>query len=291
MTPEQRSRLTQLSRLWVDDPLVQGGFRRVQPGLWIHEQPISALVRLRTRRTDDARVRFTFEWGFFSPRFAEAMHYPPAPSTLTCALRAPIGRLLGDGRFDVWWAIASNGAVAREIAFEVRPVDPDHDTELRQAITERLVPLARSVTTVAAIVSRWQGLTGILNTGLADPDRTLELIRTPTVGASGSPWELGDVDALALPVVHVERDETSDDLLITFDDEVAHLHEDLVLGCLTYCSSFPNVQRADWQDREIIRLRGEAIDVTRLQDGLLEIIERALAARIGDETALDDDAT
>lgn len=68
------------------------------------------------------------------------MHYPPAPSTLTCALRAPTGRLLGDGRFDVWWAIASNGAVAREIAFDVRSVDPDHDTELRQAITE----LARS---------------------------------------------------------------------------------------------------------------------------------------------------
>ena len=288
MTPEQRSRLGQVTRTWVHEPLVANGFRRLKPRLWIHEHPISAVVKLWTRRGEDQVVLFTLEWGFFSPHFAAARHYSPEPDSVTSALRAPIGRLIGDGRFDIWWAVHPDGRITREAPFEHRDVDANHDDEVREAITRRLVPFAHSITTADDIASRLDDLRAVLSTGLVDADRTLDLIRGGAVEPP-APWAAVEFDSVAdLPVVHVEDDEPGPGLLVSFDDEVAHLHEDLVKQCLHHCRQFPGVRSAEWPDREIIHLSGEGIDGERLQVELLELVLAALDARAAEDASIDD---
>ena len=270
--------------------MIANGFRRSRSRFWIVEGPISTVVRLWTRRGLDAPL-FTLEWGFFSPEFASAMHFPTDPDTLTAALRAPIGRLLGDGRFDVWWAIYPDGAVQREAGAESVPVEPETDVELMTALTERIVPFARTITTVDALSARFTELAGMMQTGLADASRTLALIQgkndeNAVPGTAVSP----NTDMDALPPVFVEPAEGTHMLMVSFDDEIAHLHEDLVQRALTYCRGFPGVHEAVWSDREIISLSGKDIAIEPLQADLLRMVQDALEVRTAEDADDDGDS-
>lgn len=91
-------------------------------------------------------------------------------------------------------------------------------------------------------------------------------------------WLYSDDDA-ELDDVSIETAEGGDDVLVTFSDEVAHEHVDLVEQCLDRCRAFPGVEDAHWQDRELIVLRGAQIDRLRLQNELLSFVRGALASR------------
>ncbi|HEX2274359.1 MAG TPA: hypothetical protein VHG90_10855, partial [Acidimicrobiales bacterium] len=95
------------------------------------------------------------------------------------------------------------------------------------------------------------------------------------------PADLGEVS--------VELDEDDGDVIVSFDDEVAHEHGDLVEACVSRCSGFPGVEQADWEDRELIVLRGSDIDLRRLEQGLLAFVRARLANRSSAD-CLDDDA-
>jgi hypothetical protein len=275
--------LNELSRRWVREPLVANGFQAMKQRLWVSRNPISTVVRLWTQRDPDA-LKFTLEWGFFSPAFAQAMSWP---HTLTSALRAPIGWLLGDGRFDVWWAIRGDG-VFRQAGNEIRLINHESDTELRTAIADRLLPISRSVRTVTDLVDRFWELSRSFQTGLADKERTLNLIRgeydetklNRAAQEHGARLLNAVTDRLSL--VEVEPVEgRRHQFLITFSDVIAHNHADLVEQCLRHSTEFPGVDRAEWEDREVIIVWGEEIDAPQLQTELYRLVSGHLAEREG----------
>lgn len=92
-------------------------------------------------------------------------------------------------------------------------------------------------------------------------------------------WPSVDEDDVDLAEVSVEWDEDGNDLLVSFSDEVAHEHVDLVEACLERCRAFPGVVFAHWQDRELIVVRGVELDQRRLREGLLSFVRAALATR------------
>jgi hypothetical protein len=221
-------------------------------------------------------VLFNVECGLFSPAFAKAMHYSDDPDTLTSALRAPIGRLLPDGRFDVWWMIDSGGSVHRRAGGQLTPVDSETDSELKECIARVVVPMSRQNATVESLSERFFDLARSMQTGLADAAATLALVEGRDVGAlplKTTAAALVDEDEPTLPV-HVEKEEGGGVVLVTFDDEVAHFRGDIVERCLQYCQAFPGVSRAVWEDREVLRLvaTDTGIDIMRLQLDLLGMI-------------------
>lgn len=277
MTTQTR-RLQKAAAQWVHKPLVDAGFQSVaKKKRWVYRNPVSTVVRLWTRRDPDA-LRFTLEWGFFSPEFARAMNFGSDPDTLTAALRAPIGSLLGDGRLDVWWAIAGDGTVHREAGLHRSAIDFDRDSELSDALKQRLVPLAHTVTNVTELLNRSEELTRLLQTAHADEDRTLALLRTSAGGDSRGAQARGEherSDVLSIPAVLVEPQ--PDALIVSFDDVIAHHHADVVQKCVEYCSSLEGASHVEWSDREFIIVQGLELDFLKLQDELSRLVSATLA--------------
>lgn len=100
-------------------------------------------------------------------------------------------------------------------------------------------------------------------------------------------WPSPD-DVIDLQEVGVEPDEDGHDVLVSFSDEVAHEHVDLVQECLERCRAFPGVEYAHWQDRELIVVRGADVDQLRLQQELLSFVRDALASRRAADHASDE---
>lgn len=101
-------------------------------------------------------------------------------------------------------------------------------------------------------------------------------------------WPSPDEDDLDLEEVSVEWDEDGNDVLVSFSDEVAHEHVDLVEACVERCRAFPGVQFAHWQDRELIVVRGADVNQRRLQEELMGFIREALASRSAEDHADDE---
>ncbi|MFP5319214.1 MAG: DUF4304 domain-containing protein [Acidimicrobiia bacterium] len=107
-------------------------------------------------------------------------------------------------------------------------------------------------------------------------------------GASAPPrttprWPSHGEEAIDLGDVNVEPDEDGDELLVTFSDEVAHEHVDLVAECLERCRSFTGVEYARWPDREVIVLRGRDVDRNRLEEDLRSFVRDELSRRDEDD--------
>lgn len=101
-------------------------------------------------------------------------------------------------------------------------------------------------------------------------------------------WPSADEDVADLEEVSVESDEDGNDVVVSFSDEVAHEHVDVVEECLERCLAFPGVEYAHWQDRELIVIRGREVDQRRLQEELLSLVRDALASRSAGDHADDE---
>jgi hypothetical protein len=114
----------------------------------------------------------------------------------------------------------------------------------------------------------------------ASYERFLAVRRFGTAPTKTAPiWSFASDDDGELEEVDIEDAEDTGDILVTFSDDVAHEHVDLVEECIARCRTFPGAEEVSWHDREVILIRGPNLDRDRLQKELLAFVRRAVAKR------------
>lgn len=266
----------ELVRGWIAEPLSAAGFRSQGEKRWEFDanNEISTLVEVIERRDLDA-LRLTFEWGFYSTEFAVSLGHNPRADLLKAPVRGPLGSLIRDNRFPIWWSIDRDGVVHKEWADQSLVVDLHAYAELKSAIELQLVPLARSVTDTRALIQHIPRFveSGLLNSYFANPERTIAILS----GGRPSDSERVSQGGLSTPgasdsLVEVEWDVERMRWVVTFADGIAHHQEELVRRCLEHTKGSPGVEEAYWQDREMFELSGSAIDPEALRRALLAIV-------------------
>jgi len=154
-------RFSALIDVWFHTPLSAAGFRGKSPR-WTHGSgSVRAVVDLQ--RSDTAQfeglIDFTANWGIWVEGFARRVSKAkrPTPRTTQSPFASRIGRLLGSGEYDVWWAVTPE-RVVRHIGPVVEESDPPGpEDEVPSVVRSKLIPMLKPIDSVGKATEAIEG--------------------------------------------------------------------------------------------------------------------------------------
>lgn len=260
----------------VDAPLRAAGFRR-RGKAWHLDSRASPvpIVSLQELSRHENSVEFVLNWGIFSSEFYSYAF--PGPMSKPSISASPFSaRLAPAPKFgDQWWRVARRGAWLIGVDGSSRPTD---FSEIDAGISHFLRQISE-IHTLSDLARLARALvdSGIASETFTARGRAIDVL-SEVVAAEESQVTVPEMDIspplgsdhwLAIETFDLDPEaistpENAGDFQITFSDDVALNHSELVSESAFMIAAFPGVRRVLHEDRETLKVWG-SVDLVALE--------------------------